>query len=855
MAGTTGGWTAVDEPTQGWTPVDEEDQLTKKTNEVAKSAGAQFNAPSVGKPSTPTTKPSMSNQEGDNLNIAAWQHRPNPKLGEFPDYATGGEMAPVNVGLGVSGVSSAVRGIRAAPSIGQGAYQHVVSPLLKAYAGSEVGRVAGKGIDAVFHTKHGEQVGQTAGALAGPFVSGKSFARLPMGAGRLVASNEEYAAALAERKLAQRNADLAVGLRTSKPVDEVASAVRNRTANWLPTKLPPPEVTPMTESPYYNDYAAAKSNAREEAANNAMNRPGWTAPLPARVGGGTGIEGAGSGGGRNGVGLFPEPREPLPQDRPGAMWSVKRQSTLPAAALRGAPGAGDVLRNLGKPVLFEPREGTGYGGPRQEYSSVGPEPQPPTGEIPAGNQTPFENKNSPASSKNDIINQGENMKKPQKIDEGKKKISTVPGDKYPPPDEEEQFARKRADEWLAKHKPTKEQIAKATKLVVDRGDMTEDDPHFKAYLADKLSDIMPETVEEIQEAVKNLTAKGLTPSSPKWKMEYNDEISYMRQKEFMDPDERALHEMDKQETESLGKAIKNSLLASDDVKSPVDRRTTPRATALNSSPVDPIREARVNDLREIVRDSTVPERDRSIAQAQLNDLEANPGERNELGDNPAKLKKAKQTMSREEAEASSKKRTEGRTKRFKDTKIPKKHSTTLADSENMNDPDTRFTAAKHEAGHAVIGELLRPGSVENSSLGERGGETNITPPAGKTNVGQLNRDELHDMLTASFAGGMAEDGGTTVTHASGDRKVRNQLTGSQASTPAQNASRFAFGRTFNDPMLQAPNAQAAARAKVTALLADPKTHDLINSVAEKLSLGGKLSGDEIRQILKLKGKK
>ena len=32
-------------------------------------------------------------------------------------------------------------------------------------------------------------------------------------------------------------------------------------------------------------------------------------------------------------------------------------------------------------------------------------------------------------------------------------------------------------------------------------------------------------------------------------------------------------------------------------------------------------------------------------------------------------------------------------------------------TENMNDPDTRFNAARHEAGHAVISEALNPGTV------------------------------------------------------------------------------------------------------------------------------------------------
>lgn len=728
MAGTTGGWTAVDEPTQGWTPIDEEDQLTKKTNATARAAGVGVF------PGHPDAT-SFNTASGKTLKLQQPGVAPPPPdlenaIGKHQDIENRSAAVQNNSITPVTNASSIFAPVGIHDEIAQHGLRRVALALLrgaaKSYVGSKAGKYLGRDIGGLFGkdaADTGEKIGEYTGAITGPMIPGSSFAKLPMGLGRLAASNEEYAAELASRKLAQRNADLAVGLRTSKPVDDVASAVRNRTANWIPSKIPqaPDEVaaavrnrtanwiptkvgeapvTPMTESPYYNEYAAAQSNAREDAANKAMNRPGWTAKLPSRINTGNGAEGY------EGA----DSRQPRAIILPGEEIDPKRIKNAGSAAQATAEDLqilakhGDMSAKQELTRRRLPMEGSRRGidfsniplpPGGSEYSPVGPKESAPTGEMPVGNKTPFES----------------------------------------------------------------------------------------------------------------------------------------------------------------------------------ERRGTPRATALNSSPVDPIREARVNDLRKIVRDPKVPERDRYIAQAQLNDMEANPGERNELGDNPAKLKKAKPTMSREEAESEGKKRSAGKIARFKEEadanvkkmaeegkkrfgdKIPKKQPTAVEDSESMNDPDTRFTAAKHEAGHAVIGELLRPGSVENSSLGERGGETNVTPPSGKTAISQLNRDELHDMLTESFAGGMSEDGGTTVKHASGDREVRNKLTGSRASTPVQNASRFAFGRTFNDPMLQAPNAQAAARAKVTALLADPKTHDLINSVAEKLSLGGKLSGDEIRQILNTKAKR
>lgn len=105
-----------------------------------------------------------------------------------------------------------------------------------------------------------------------------------------------------------------------------------------------------------------------------------------------------------------------------------------------------------------------------------------------------------------------------------------------------------------------------------------------------------------------------------------------------------------------------------------ERRGAPRPTGLNSPPPDNIRIARMDSLRKIVRDSTAPERDRKIAQNQLEDMESNPSERNTLGDNPSQLKKDKPLMSREEAEAASAKRTEGRTQRFEGTPTPEAKS-------------------------------------------------------------------------------------------------------------------------------------------------------------------------------------
>jgi hypothetical protein len=74
---------------------------------------------------------------------------------------------------------------------------------------------------------------------------------------------------------------------------------------------------------------------------------------------------------------IPAPREPLPGENPGYTASTPRR-LLVGNALQGRPGAGDMLRNTGKTVIYTAPEG--YPGPRAEVA--------PPGEL-HGNATPF----------------------------------------------------------------------------------------------------------------------------------------------------------------------------------------------------------------------------------------------------------------------------------------------------------------------------------------------------------------------------------------------------------------------------------------------------------------------------------
>lgn len=189
------------------------------------------------------------------------------------------------------------------------------------------------------------------------------------------------------------------------------------------------------------------------------------------------------------------------------------------------------------------------------------------------------------------------------------------------------------------------------------------------------------------------------------------------------------------------------------------------------------------------------------------------------------------------------------------TDIPTKFKQNVSASENMSDPDTAFNTARHEAGHAVISELLRPGAVREMGLSQSGGYTNISPPSGKTKTNQLTPDEIKNLVAVSYAGGMSEPGGTTAKHVGPDQSRRADILMGGSTTALSNFARIATGHTFGpDQMLQANQQQAEAHARINALMADPNTRNMIDTLASVLNTKGKMSGSEIRAVLARVGK-
>lgn len=147
-----------------------------------------------------------------------------------------------------------------------------------------------------------------------------------------------------------------------KPADPVAEAIKGGIANKVPTTMPKvPD--PLSEAVKRGD--ANRLPGRIDQVGE-LNRQGLANKIPTRMNRSVGEGGAGGSVGTKlpDVSVIPEPREPVP-GVPNNMGSTPR-ADLQDLAQSATPHAGQQLQSLGSKVIYEPRGGTGYGGPRQE---------------------------------------------------------------------------------------------------------------------------------------------------------------------------------------------------------------------------------------------------------------------------------------------------------------------------------------------------------------------------------------------------------------------------------------------------------------------------------------------------------
>src|SRR5271155_2553186 len=151
------------------------------------------------------------------------------------------------------------------------------------YGGRELGRIVGQ-------PEAGAQIGATVGGLAGGFFGGMKGE-----------PPEVF------------------------PVSKSPGPYRGPSS--VPTPSPEPTVVPAAQSPGpYRGPSSVPANVGKVSEGPGPYTGPSSVPKPPAEGAGPGLFDSGR------VSVVPEPREPLPGDKPGAMWSVNRASTLQRAA-------------------------------------------------------------------------------------------------------------------------------------------------------------------------------------------------------------------------------------------------------------------------------------------------------------------------------------------------------------------------------------------------------------------------------------------------------------------------------------------------------------------------------------------
>jgi hypothetical protein len=221
MPDNEGGWQDVQQD-QGWQDVPGPDAIAKQSKSAAIAAGVQN--PGV---STPPLKPAME--------AAGARHEANEaKLGEAEHRAM---QSPTPVTNATSILAPAAE----LPSlIGEGGIKAIGRGALRLAGKSVAGAGVGAGVGGIAGGKRGAEIGAGVGAAVAPMTPDSWFSGAPYGLNRAILGEEGLAHAKAASKLAQRNADIAAGLRNvSAPKPATPGPVGTSTAPKSVAALPP----------------------------------------------------------------------------------------------------------------------------------------------------------------------------------------------------------------------------------------------------------------------------------------------------------------------------------------------------------------------------------------------------------------------------------------------------------------------------------------------------------------------------------------------------------------------------------------------------------------------------------------
>lgn len=138
-----------------------------------------------------------------------------PPIKPMQTGAFGEQVAPLTTKQSNEGNTGAAAGVMGATAVlnPMAAARGVVKSFGASQVGKYGGRWAGHLIGGEEGAKTGEEWGERGGAVVGPFLGGKTIARMPF-VGRYLSTPEDYAAVQTERKLAQRASDIKGGLIT-----------------------------------------------------------------------------------------------------------------------------------------------------------------------------------------------------------------------------------------------------------------------------------------------------------------------------------------------------------------------------------------------------------------------------------------------------------------------------------------------------------------------------------------------------------------------------------------------------------------------------------------------------------------
>lgn len=160
--------------------------------------------------------------------------------------------------------------------------------------------------------------------------------------------------------------------------------------------------------------------------------------------------------------------------------------------------------------------------------------------------------------------------------------------------------------------------------------------------------------------------------------------------------------------------------------------------------------------------------------------------------------------------------------------------------------------AVHETGHALVSETLRPKSVGNLTIISRGKALGFMRPAGEEERSLYTKKYLEEQIAICLGGGVAEEiiYGERSTGAANDLEQAARLVRNMIATGLSPLGVVDEECTPKEKIYQAFQEIMTEQAKRTTLIVEAKK-TLLRQAAEVLLASEKLSGAELRKLLKM----